>query len=272
MSENLLILLTRRKSINPGSGIRKSLTTDPVNNWKIRIATNEDWREISELSREVSLEGEISDYINEIGPRYLERGEMFVLEADRIIGFQKVEKLPDNSIYLSGLRIGKDHRRKGGASRLIRSVLTKGIAEGRSFARSVVEPDNFWSLSLLSKFGFRKLDLMNFFTGSVDLSGFRLGSEWPDLPVDLGHLWVRPHAGIPAKLYELEGSMVSVSEGNFWTGNPSFTLLNGSEFNFEPGGSLVNVPESLGVRDRTNLAPFENFERAFLLECDLKKF
>ncbi len=247
------------------------MTSDSTAGWKIRVAERRDWDIISDISREVSSDGSISDYINDIGPIYLERGEMYILEADRIIGFQKVDKLPDNSIYLSGLRIRKDYRRKRGGSRLIQFVLTKGVAEGRSFARCVVEPDNFGSLSLLSKFGFKKLDLMNFFTGSVDLSGFKIRTNWPDLPVNLGHLWVRPYLGISAKLYELEGSMVSVSETNFWTGNQSITLLNGSDFNFEPGLSLVNIPESLGINGTTNLVPFENFERAFLLECDLKK-
>lgn len=246
------------------------LSVDSEQRWKIRPAKREDWGSLSRISREISLETDISDYINEIGSRYLETGKTYLLESEEIIGFQKVQELPDDSLYLSGLRIKKKYRRKGAATKLIQYVLDEGAARGKMLARSLVEPGNTGSLSLVSNFGFKRLDLINFFTGTVDLTDFQDEVNWPKFPIDLGYMWVRPYPGIPSRLLRRGTTLISISQPNEWAEFPTFTILSKGRVKFERGKSLVNVPESLAISDTTNLEPFQGFERAFLLELDQK--
>ena len=67
----------------------------------VEIATGADWPKISEISGRSRYE----DYINRIGPSYLDNGQVLVWKDETDIrGFLKLEYLPDTSAWLSGLR------------------------------------------------------------------------------------------------------------------------------------------------------------------------
>ena len=66
--------------------------------WTIEPATSADWPKISEISGRSGYE----DYINRIGPAYLESGQVILWKDEMDIrGFLKLEYLPDNSAWLS---------------------------------------------------------------------------------------------------------------------------------------------------------------------------
>ena len=58
---------------------------------KIRLAGEADWRHISRISKASGY----ADYINEIGPAYMSDGTILVCDIDTPCGFLKIEMLPD---------------------------------------------------------------------------------------------------------------------------------------------------------------------------------
>ncbi len=134
----------------------------------IRKATRQDWPSISEVSRRSGYE----DYINGIGASYLDTGEVIVYEEEKIMGFAKLEFLPDNSVWLSGMRVDPDYWRSGIGHKMTEYSLKLAVERNCTTARLLVFDDNFKSLSLVEKRGFKKIQKYRFLEGVPDLKDF----------------------------------------------------------------------------------------------------
>lgn len=242
-----------------------------TNTWSIRVADHTDWDQISQLEKNISDEEGIGGYITDIGSAYLDLGTTYVAEDNGIAGFQNVRDVQDGSIYLSGLRVSKPYRRKGVATTLIKYILNEAADKGKIIARTYVETTNLSSLSLMKNLGFVKSGKMNFFFGSVDLTGFEAASSWPDTLVDIGHLPSFPYSGIPATLLRKDKRLVSVCHSNKWEKEPTYTVLSSGKYKFNAGKSFISISSSIRVNSQDNLTPVRGFESAYLLEFPLNK-
>ncbi len=128
----------------------------------IRAAGINDWPSISHIS---SVAG-YDDYINKIGVSYLSTGMVIVYDDGKIKGFMKIEEMPDNTIWLSGIRVDPDHRNNGIASSLIDYARKYGKK-----MRLIVEDNNYKSLNLVKKNKFSEVKKFLFVKGIPDVSG-----------------------------------------------------------------------------------------------------
>lgn len=234
--------------------------------FRIRKGIKSDWPEISKISASVAEEGVIGDYINDIGEPYMDRGMLYVAVADRVIGFQHVQDVPDGSIYLSGLRILKEYRRMGIARALISQSITDWQGRGKQFARAFVEQGNNASMSLMSSLGFRRVADMNLYFGFMDLAGFSEVGEWPDCYVDIGRVPSKAFPGVNAKLYRRGNCLVSRSPANKWDGQPTFSVLNYMDCSFSQGTSFITSAQPIPKESLGGLDIIPKFERANLME------
>ena len=235
----------------------------------IRLAVDRDWPEISRISREVSQEGIISDYINDIGKRYMEIGKVYVAENERIVGFQHVQDVGDGSIYLSGLRITREYRGKGIASALVEKAALDASDNGKTIARAYVEPENTASMALMAKFGFRKAVRVSIYFGSIDDSVFTEEKEWPDCYIDLGHVPARPHESAKATLLRKGNCLISRADSNKWDNKPSYAILNSEGCQFLKGRQFMVATGLMRPEDTGGLVSVSGFEKAILFELDL---
>lgn len=237
--------------------------------WDIRIARQNDWDQVSKISAAIAEEGLVADYITDIGPKYLSLGKTLVIEEDEIIGFHNVQDVPDGSIYLSGMRVAREHRKKGIAMTLLQFALEQAAKDGKKKARAFVEPSNIASRSLLSKTGFSIKRTVHLYFGSLSTDGFTEESEWPDSTLDIGHVPSEYYDGIPAKIFRKGKCLIAVADVNSWDGLPSYTIFNEKGCVYAPGNSFVVSNAELSEGSVHPLRKVEGFESAYLMEKDL---
>ncbi|MCL5799697.1 MAG: GNAT family N-acetyltransferase [Candidatus Thermoplasmatota archaeon] len=231
----------------------------------VRKATAEDWGSISRISSIAMYD----DYINKIGPSYLKAGDTYVLEKGNLLGFLKIQYMPDGSLYLSGLRVDPAARRKGVGEALTRYATSLGSDSGKNGARVLIQPENNASLSLSRKLGFSPIEFFHFFQGEIDLSGFSESKNWPMRIIDLGFEYSLPAGNFPAMLMKKGAMQVSVSRvGTPWN-NRAFTVLGNGQIPFRTGKSVISVPQDYFSGTPPDLEPLAGFGSAVLLE---KKF
>lgn len=139
----------------------------------IRLAELSDWNSISDISKRSGY----IDYINRIGPAFLEDGEVLVYEDESILAFTKLRYLTDNAAWFSGLRVDPEHWRKGIGTVLTKSTIERAREEGCNLFRTLVFDDNFRSLKLFDKLGAVKVQKYHFYQGIPDLSGYKKNSR-----------------------------------------------------------------------------------------------
>lgn len=139
----------------------------------IRKASHDDWPAISDISRRSGYE----DYINRVGISYIDEGDVLVYEEDRIKGFAKIEYLPDNSVWFSGLRVDPNYWRSGIGQKLTEGSLGTAADRKCTAARLLVYEDNAKSLSLVEKMGFHLVEKYNFIYGIPDTEGFSINKS-----------------------------------------------------------------------------------------------
>ena len=134
----------------------------------IRLAKDQDWVQISEVSKRSGYE----DYINREGKAYLKWGEVLVYEDGSIGGFSKIEYLDDGSAWLSGLRVHPAFWRKGIGAKLTEASIERALEHSCTSVRMLINDENEASLNLSLKLGFRILESFYFLDGIPLLDRF----------------------------------------------------------------------------------------------------
>ncbi len=246
--------------------------TTPAGDFSIRAAKPDDWDRISRISGEISREGSVGDYISNIGPKYLGIGTTFVIETrESVVGYHNIQGVPDGSIYLSGMRISKQHRKKGLASWLINETIQPYVKQGKRSARAYVDPGNTASMFLFEKAGFRKKMKVHLYFGSMETEGFTQENDWPDTVVDIGHVPSMYFPNIPARVLRNGECTVCRSDPGVWDGLPSFTVLNQEGCKFITGSSFIVSMVEIDQGKHPELESVEGFQSAYLYEKDLTK-
>lgn len=195
----------------------------------IREALLDDWPAISDVSRRSGYE----DYINRVGKDFLRNGTILVLDENGILGFLKMEYLPDGSAWLGGLRVDPDYWRRGVGSRLTASALELAASRGCPSARLLIYDDNFRSLGLAEKQGFQKIGKFDFYEFVPDLSGFSHNLTDAEGVVNLGWKFARATGAsrIPVEEYSNGGWKILSTESRTFQirsiGDKPITMVEG---------------------------------------------
>ena len=115
---------------------------------KIYPATEKDSLNIKKFLRENNPE----DYILDVIDHWLEKDKVFIaLENDIVIGLSRLKYSLDGEAWLGGMRVDKNHRRRGIATKLTE----KCIKEARTRkARLFTTENNILALNMVRKMGF----------------------------------------------------------------------------------------------------------------------
>ncbi|MGC8515516.1 MAG: GNAT family N-acetyltransferase [Thermoplasmata archaeon] len=229
---------------------------------KIRLASHADWKDISRISKASGY----ADYINEMGPPYMNDGTILVCDIDVLCGFLKIEMLPDSSAWLSGIRVDPEHWRMGIGETLTNAALLFAISRGASYARMLIHSENQKSVSLALKSGFTWVSRFLFFDGRPDISGMLESDRQYDALVNVGWRFAN-HARLGIKTGTLlagQGLSVFVYHDH----DETFHLLEISkEVSLLPEG-ITCVPEALGSFIKKG-KKLEGFEEASVYEKPL---
>lgn len=225
----------------------------------IRQATEGDWPAISNIS---TKSGYI-DYINNVGPSYLREGEVFVFEDPDIQGFTKIEYMPDNSAWFSGLRVDPDHWRSGIGQKLTDFSLKRVADLKCSVVRMLVFGDNIRSLKLVDKMGFTKIREYNFYYGIPDVKAFDKSTIRSDGLVNFG--WEFAHSDGSFTLYRGMGwELLSTNERTF-----EILSIGDDSLEFDEGG-FTCMKSDLGSSKLLESLPREDISSGFVLEKHLE--
>jgi GNAT superfamily N-acetyltransferase len=226
---------------------------------KIRLASHSDWKDISRISKASGYD----DYINEIGPSYMNDGTILVCYIDVLCGFLKIEMLPDGSAWLSGIRVDPEHWRMGIGESLTNAALLFAISRGSGYARMLINSENHRSVSLALKSGFIQASRFLFFEGRPDMSGMLESDRRFDALVNIGWRFAN-HARLEIKT----GTLLSGREAAVFVyhdHDETFHLLEISkEISLLPEG-ITCVPEALGSFIKKG-KKLEGFEEASVYE------
>ncbi len=229
---------------------------------KIRLAVEADWQHISRISKASGY----ADYINKMGPAYMSDGTILVCDIDTPCGFLKIEMLPDESAWLSGIRVDPEHWRNGIGDCLTNAALVFAISRGASYARMLIHSENQRSVSLALKNGFVQKDRFHFYEGRPDITEMVESAKQYDALVNVGWRFAN-HARLGIKTGTLlAGHGVSVFV--YHDHDETFHLLEISkEISLLPDG-ITCVPEDLEsfIKDGKKL---EGFEEASVYEKPL---
>ncbi|MHB1708954.1 MAG: GNAT family N-acetyltransferase [Thermoplasmataceae archaeon] len=223
----------------------------------IRHASAEDWPAISEIS---TVSG-YDDYINTIGPSYMNDGTLVVYEEERVLGFGKINYLEDGSAWLSGLRVHPDAQRKGVGISISRYLMQLAMEQGLTSARMLIEDRNTRSINLSLKLGFSPIKSYCFFEGTPQTSGLKIVDFKGQIMVNEGWGFVEI-----SDIYRGKGGFME-SPGKtlvyVWKGDTKLiqVVRGGGDLKAESDG-ITCAPEADAGSLRKNFAPLDGFESA----------
>ncbi len=230
----------------------------------IRKATVDDWPSVSDISRRSGYE----DYINRMGISYLDDGEVWLYEDGRIKGFSKIEYLPDNSVWFSGLRVDPDYWRSGIGQQLSEASLKAGTERGCTSARLLVYEDNAKSLGLVEKMGFQVVAKYNFIHGIPNLEDFNSDEVAQDHGlINVGWKFVEASMAHPVKTLLYSSTKWSV----MGTGDNTFEILTAREpLSLSEGLGFTCAKSSLDLSKTVSDYAGLDISSGFVLEKALK--
>lgn len=226
---------------------------------RIRDANPEDWDEIRKIS---GISGYM-DYIGRIGPSYMDWGKVIVAEEAGILGFLKIEELPDKSAWLSGLRVDPARRREGIARLLTDWSVEFAGRNGLKSVRMIIHSDNGPSLKLVEKCGFRKALEYDFYEGEIDLTGYSRTSEVVYEPVF--NLW---KVMISSKESQVKNDLFVNGDRRIFLSKSDhstfYQILSGNGFETREGEGIVIVEKGKGIT--LDLKRMEDFDTGLVYE------
>ena len=223
----------------------------------IRRVTENDWPEISRISREAGYE----DYINRVGKRYLDDGLVIICNSDVTCGFLKIELLPDGSSWLSGIRVDPQHRKIGVAASLTNSALLYSSMAGCSIVRMLIQYENTASINLARKGGFKERSHLYFYDGVLDGTSMTRSVDRNDELVNIGWKFATCN-----KIRDGEVKTDGSSDIFFFNDTEESTQLIRSDKRVPIiGNGITCIPERL-KHLYEGYAGMEGFEQAFVFE------
>ena len=231
----------------------------------IRHASMEDWPAVSEISTASGY----NDYINTIGPSYMNDGSVVVYEEERVLGFGKINYLEDGSAWLSGLRVHPDAWRKGVGISISRYLMQLAIEHGLTRARMLIEDRNTRSINLSLKMGFSPIKSYSFFEGTPATSGFKTVNFKGQIMVNEGWSFVKI-----SDTYRGKGEFRESSEKTLvyvWNGNEKVVQVvsGGGDLKAERDGITCALEADAGYLSK-NFVPLDGFESATVYEKALQ--
>ncbi len=234
----------------------------------IRTATLSDWDHISNISK---ISGYL-DYINNIGPSYINDGMVIVGEDyGTITGFLKIEELIDNTSWLGGLRVHPDYRRKGIALQLTKEAVNMGKVRGHTAARILVSTDNLASLELSKKSGFTIVSEQLFYSGFPDLNNGNYVSPVKDKLINYGWkygYWTIDEFGPKVDFVKENDVVYSIIKEVDQQSSYAQILSGEGEIKLH-GDGVTSIDKKLGDKININGRPMEGFTNAYILEIKL---
>ena len=221
----------------------------------------EDWPAISEISTASGYD----DYINTIGPSYMNDGSVVVYEEERVLGFGKINYLEDGSAWLSGLRVHPDAWRKGVGISISRYLMQLAIEHGLTHARMLIEDRNTRSINLSLKMGFSPIQSYSFFKGTPATSGFKTVNFKGQIMANEGWSFVKI-----SDTYRGKGEFRESSEKTLvyvWNGNEKVVQVvsGGGDLKAERDG-ITSALEADADYLSKNFVPLDGFESATVYE------
>ena len=105
------------------------------------------------------------DYIHEVYDSWINEGELVILEEDGVpIAMCHGVTYPDESmLWIEGIRVRQDYRRKGFAELLVSHLEKNAHDMGIVHANMLIESENIPSLNLATKIGYQRKSQWNYF-------------------------------------------------------------------------------------------------------------
>ncbi|OWP56554.1 MAG: hypothetical protein B2I17_05700 [Thermoplasmatales archaeon B_DKE] len=230
----------------------------------LRIASADDWDDISRISTASGYD----DYINTIGPSYMEDGVVVVYEENGISGFGKINYLNDGSAWLSGLRVHPDAWRSGIGYRISDHLVHMAREMGCTEARMLIEDHNIRSISLSSKMDFRPIASYGFFDGSPETEDWKDSDFNDTLMVNEGWYFVVLNDAYRGngKFRESPGKTLAY----VWNGNTNLVQIVrcGKDLRLEKEGiTCISSSEAKSLNGK--FKPLQDFESATVYEKKL---
>lgn len=225
-----------------------------------REARSDDWEDIRRIS---GISGYF-DYIGRMGPSYLDWGTVIVAISDgNILGFLKIEEMQDRSAWLSGLRVDPSRRREGIGKFLTDAAVNQAGKTGLERARMLIHSGNAPSLKLAETCGFHEIKEYDFYSGSVDMTGYVKSNEPVSEAVFVVWKVMIPNGTVnpPAELLSLNGNRIVVSSTDQ---NRFYHILSGDKFTVTAGDGIVLAEK--GTMKIEGLKKLEDFDTGLVFE------
>jgi len=212
----------------------------------IRKANLNDWKYISEISR---ISG-YDDYINKIGIKYMLTGDIYVNDDNNNVnGFLKLEYLGDNSLWVGGLRVHPDYRRKNIGTDLMNYAISKGKIMNYNYLRTLVESINYRSMNLMVKLNLNKKLKIYFFNGGIKLSGYTKDYSKHFINDDWKFYYYNGF------FYKNDSNIVYISNNR----HKCYTIVSGNDFEYTGDGLTCSYKDNIGL-------PPDDFKSGYLFE------
>ncbi len=212
----------------------------------IKRANINDWEYISMISK---ISG-YYDYINQIGMLYMFTGEVYISYDDTINGFLKIEYLNDSSLWVTGLRVHPDYRRKNIASNLMDYVINRGKSMKYGYVRALVESINYKSVNLMEKLNLNKKLKVYFFNGGIDLNKYNKS-------------YCKHFVNDDWRFYYSSGFFYKNDDNTVYLSNnrhKCYTVISGNNLEY------INEGITVSYENNINLPPMEDFKSGYIFE------
>ena len=103
------------------------------------------------------------DYIKDVWDYWISEGNLFVIEKNSPMGICHAY-FSKNQVWIEGIRINPKFRKKGLASKLVKKVESLAIKKKIQIALMLIDTENFPSLIMAQKLGYRVFQTWNFYS------------------------------------------------------------------------------------------------------------
>ena len=126
----------------------------------IRQAKNSDKDSVLKFCKNTFSWG---DYIDKVWEFWISEKNLFLIEDQKPIGICHAF-FSDDQVWIEGIRVDSEYRRKKIASKLVNHVESIGYQKNISFSYMLIDVQNIPSLSLANSLGYEKHQTWNFYT------------------------------------------------------------------------------------------------------------